>query len=77
MFSPYAGDMLELWAVDLPELYHLHDVIVFSVQGERKFIIRYDLYLVNLILGPDFNKIAGSDLDGDGYFVSEDLLFFY
>ncbi|CAF1212000.1 unnamed protein product [Adineta ricciae] len=50
---PYAGDMLELWAVDLPELYHLNDVIVFSVRGER----------------PDFNKIAGSDLDGDGYFV--------
>ncbi|UJR30133.1 hypothetical protein I4U23_017674 [Adineta vaga] len=50
---PYAGDMLELWAVDLPELHHLNDVIVFSVRGER----------------PDFNKIAGSDLDGDGYFV--------
>ncbi|CAF3120665.1 unnamed protein product [Rotaria socialis] len=50
---PYAGDMLELWAVDLPELYHLNDVIIFSVRGER----------------PDFNKIAGSDLDGDGYFV--------
>jgi RNA-dependent RNA polymerase len=45
--------MLELWAVDLPELHHLNDVIVFSTQGER----------------PDFNKIAGSDLDGDGYFV--------
>jgi len=54
IFSPYAGDMLELWAVDLPELYHLNDVIVFSTRGER----------------PDFNKIAGSDLDGDGYFVS-------
>ncbi|CAF4559860.1 unnamed protein product, partial [Rotaria sp. Silwood2] len=50
---PYAGDMLELWAVDLPELYHLNDVIIFSIRGER----------------PDFNKIAGSDLDGDGYFV--------
>jgi hypothetical protein len=35
-FSPYAGDMLELWAVDLPELYHLNDVIVFSTRGERK-----------------------------------------
>lgn len=34
--SPYAGDMLELWAVDLPELYHLKDVIVFSTSGERK-----------------------------------------
>ena len=36
LFSPYAGDMLELWAVDLPELYHLNDVIVFSVRGERE-----------------------------------------
>jgi len=36
IFSPYAGDMLELWAVDLPELYHLNDVIVFSTRGERK-----------------------------------------
>jgi len=33
---------------------------------------------VNEFLGPDFNKIAGSDLDGDGYFVSYILLeFFY
>jgi hypothetical protein len=62
--------MLELWAVDLPELYNLNDVIVFSVQGERKFIIRYEIYLRSFVLGPDFNKIAGSDLDGDGYFVS-------
>jgi hypothetical protein len=28
--------MLELWAVDLPELYHLNDVIVFSTKGQRK-----------------------------------------
>ncbi len=40
MFSPYAGDMLELWAVDLPELYHLNDVIVFSTRGERKYSIQ-------------------------------------
>ena len=37
-FSPYAGDMLELWAVDLPELYHLNDVIVFSTRGDRKYL---------------------------------------
>ncbi|CAF1106381.1 unnamed protein product [Adineta ricciae] len=50
---PYAGDMLVLNAVDLPELRDLHDVIVFSTKGDR----------------PDFHKIAGSDLDGDKYFV--------
>ncbi|CAF1100761.1 unnamed protein product, partial [Adineta ricciae] len=50
---PYAGDMLVLNAVDLPELHDLHDVIVFSTKGDR----------------PDFHKIAGSDLDGDKYFV--------
>lgn len=38
VFSPYAGDMLELWAVDLPELYHLNDVIVFSTQGDREYL---------------------------------------
>jgi len=36
--SPYAGDMLELWAVDLPELYHLTDVIVFSTRGQRTYV---------------------------------------
>ena len=30
--------MLELWAVDLPELYHLNDVIVFSTQGDREYL---------------------------------------
>ena len=27
-------------------------------------------YQINDFLGPDFDKIAGSDLDGDKYFVS-------
>ncbi|CAF4060399.1 unnamed protein product [Rotaria sordida] len=49
----YAGDIMKLEAVDLPELDCLKDVIVFSTQGYR----------------PDCNKIAGSDLDGDHYFV--------
>ena len=71
--------MLELWAVDLPELYHLNDVIVFSTRGERMCTISMTFHLINLIKGPDFNKIAGSDLDGDGYFVSHflQLVFFY
>ncbi|CAF2732560.1 unnamed protein product [Rotaria sp. Silwood2] len=50
---PYAGDIMQLEAVDLPELDCLKDVIVFSTKGNR----------------PDCNKIAGSDLDGDQYFV--------
>ncbi|CAF5147437.1 unnamed protein product, partial [Rotaria sp. Silwood1] len=50
---PYAGDIMKLEAVDLPELDCLTDVIVFSTEGDR----------------PDCNKIAGSDLDGDHYFV--------
>ncbi|CAF1332700.1 unnamed protein product [Rotaria sp. Silwood1] len=50
---PYAGDIMKLEAVDLPELDCLTDVFVFSTQGNR----------------PDCNKIAGSDLDGDHYFV--------
>ena len=28
--------MLELWAVDVPELHHLNDVIVFATRGESK-----------------------------------------
>ncbi|CAF0799843.1 unnamed protein product [Didymodactylos carnosus] len=50
---PYAGDILELWAVDLEELECLRDVIVFPAKGER----------------PHPDEIGGSDLDGDGYFV--------
>lgn len=65
--------MLELWAVDLPELYHLNDVIVFSTRGDRKYL-QNKTTIFNRILGPDFNKIAGSDLDGDGYFVSLSIL---
>ncbi|CAF1064188.1 unnamed protein product [Adineta steineri] len=45
--------ILVLTAVDIPELHNLHDIIVFSTEGDR----------------PDFHKIAGSDLDGDKYFV--------
>jgi len=35
IFSPYAGDLLELTAVDLPELHCLSDVIVFSTEDSR------------------------------------------
>jgi hypothetical protein len=35
--SPYAGDIRTLQAVDIPELYCLQDVLVFSSQGDRMF----------------------------------------
>jgi hypothetical protein len=41
--------MLELWAVDLPELYHLNDVIVFSIQGERTYVVCMIYSLLNQI----------------------------
>ncbi|CAM4813503.1 unnamed protein product [Rotaria magnacalcarata] len=49
----YAGDIIKLEAVDISELACLQDVLVFSTKGYR----------------PDCSKIAGSDLDGDQYFV--------
>ncbi|CAF1284234.1 unnamed protein product, partial [Didymodactylos carnosus] len=50
---PYAGDMIVLEAVDLPELYCQTNVIVFPVVGTR----------------PHFNECGGSDLDGDCYWA--------
>ncbi|CAF1324424.1 unnamed protein product [Rotaria sp. Silwood1] len=54
---PYASYMLVLEAVDCSELNCLADVIVFSTDDNR----------------PDSNKISGSDLDGDHYFVRQHL----
>jgi hypothetical protein len=47
IFSPYAGDMLELTAVDVPELHDLSDVIVFSTEGDRKLILLYSIESMN------------------------------
>lgn len=50
----HRGDLICLKAIANPALYHLKHVIVFSQQSPR----------------PDFDRICGSDLDGDRYFVT-------
>ncbi|OQU76799.1 hypothetical protein SORBI_3010G213100, partial [Sorghum bicolor] len=52
----HPGDVRILEAVDVPELHHLVDCLVFPKKGER----------------PHSNEASGSDLDGDVYFVTWD-----
>jgi len=50
----HPGDVRVLEAVDIPELHHKSDCIVFPVKGNR----------------PHTDEICGSDLDGDMFFVT-------
>lgn len=52
----HPGDVRILEAIDVPELHHLVDCLVFPRIGER----------------PHANEASGSDLDGDLYFVTWD-----
>jgi len=49
----HPGDIRRLRAVNVPELRHLHNVVVFPTKGVR----------------PEQNKMSGGDLDGDVYMV--------
>nr|CAG4719319.1 unnamed protein product [Naegleria fowleri] len=72
----HPGDIRKVEAVDHPELYHLHDVIVFPQKGQRPLpSMITGSGMLDLLTSLVFDNIQ--DLDGDVFFVSwePDLIF--
>ncbi|XWS22973.1 hypothetical protein CRYUN_Cryun29cG0081500 [Craigia yunnanensis] len=70
----HPGDVRVLRAVNVPDLYHMVDCIVFPQKGEPTSVcITFWLNkYMHLTFRPHPNECSGSDLDGDIYFVSWD-----
>ena len=54
----HTGDIRRLKAVNHPSLSHLVNVIVFPQKSESNCL-------------PEFKKMAGGDLDGDVYYITQ------
>lgn len=68
------GDVRLASAVDLPELPHLKNVIVFSTQGERDLPNMCVMFTRPLIVAKLISRLGGGDLDGDGKSMGSPML---